>query len=909
MNTTLIAQLIATKLYPPALPIGAVARPRLFDGVGLIPHRPLTSVEAPAGFGKSTLLAQWREALAQDGTPAGWLSLDADDNPLPAFLPYLIAALQQVRPGLGGALFAQLMSAPEAAIGRLALASLINELAALRRPFVLFLDDFHLITNPEVHDFLGALVLRGPAALRLVVASRSTPPLPMARLRVSDAVWELTAADLRFTAGEAARFLRAIPSLTLAEGEADRLQSQTEGWVAGLRLASLSRRRREGATPAGDISGTDPTVTAFFMDDVLKGLPDEVQDFLVRTSMLDRLGAGVCDAVTGRADGGVILERLVRDNIFTLPADPERRWFRYHHLFAAFLRERARAALGPGVADLHRAAAAWFEAHGLAREAVQHTLAAGDMERAAEIIEARCLFEYLSFGLFKTYHGWMALLPDAVRRKRPLLALLHVWRDINDRNYRGASATLRTVEAELAARPELAAGPLALAGRVRLFDCLIAAYSGDMARFHAMAAALRDTMLDDGPFGQVDLDSILGYGQYNFGALDEAQRLSWIAHRRYDAIDCWWGLMHSKTTAGMSAAAAGRLEEATELFEAALALGRAHFDGSSYMVGLPSVLLGSMRYEREMLDLAEPLLRAGIMHDPEIDRVGLDERHVVGYGTLARLLAARGRGGDAFAVLDHGERFAFQTDNRRLILAVRTERARLFLNSGRVGEAQSESDRVMAQLAEESGRLPPLAWQVWEPAQILRAQINVARHRAAAALETLDRLAETAARQGRLRSLATIQAVQAMAQEALGARDEATRLLAASVATAATHGMVRCLADLGPDLAQLLGALAEPLALRAAAGGWSEHLRRIEAATGGEGRRFEGAAETPTDLLSDRERQVVRLVARGLSNRDIGTTLGIREQTVKTHLKNVFGKLAVSNRTQAAAAVRRLGLG
>ncbi len=913
----LIGQLITTKLHPPALPLGAVPRQRLIDGAGLVPQRPLTLVTAPAGFGKSTLLSQWHHGLLEEGVPAGWLSLDAEDDAPAPFMTYLVAALQQVRPSLGAGLFVQLLTAPPEELTALALPMLVNDLAGLRHPCVLFIDDFHLVRDPAIHGFIAALLRRRPAALRLVMAGRSTPPLPLARLRAADAVWEMTAADLRFTAPEAARFLHAIPALGLSGEEIERLQARTEGWAAGLRLAALSvgQGGRDAAWPE-EASGRDPAVTAFFMDEILRGLPASVQDFLVRTSILDRLGAGLCDAVTGRSDGAETLERLVRDNVFTLPVDPERRWFRYHQLFAEFLRERAHAVLGAELATLHRAASSWFERNGLAREAVRHALAAGDMESAAAIIEERCLSDYLSYGLFKTYHSWMALLPEAVRRRRPLLQLLHVWSHINDRDYAAADATLRRVEAQLPPDPGREEGPgaLRLAGRVRLFDCLNAAYSGDMARFALLCEELRETVLDDGPFGQVDLDSILSYGQLNFGSLDEAQRLTWKAHERYARIACWWGLIHSRSIAGMAALASGRLRDATRLFESSLQFARSHFEGASYMIGLPSVLLGATRYETGALDAAEPLLRAGIMQDPRVDRVGLDDRQVVGYGHLARLLATTGRAAEAFAILDRGEQFGFETDNRRLIVALRTERARLYLLAGRIGEAQAESDRVMAQLAEESGRMPPFAWQVWEPAQILRAQINLARRRTAAALDTLGRLAEAAQRQGRLRSLIVLRAALATGHAAQGAREDAGRLLAAALSAACERGFVRALVDLGPDFAQLLAMRFEPLARQAEGAGWLDGLRRLVAATGAEPAGGAGGAEpghgppAATDLLSDRERQVMQLVARGLPNRDIGSALGIREQTVKTHLKNVFAKLGVASRTQAAAALRAQGL-
>ncbi|MEQ9811916.1 MAG: LuxR C-terminal-related transcriptional regulator [Azospirillaceae bacterium] len=910
MATSAILPLIATKLRPPSLPAGVVARPRLFVGAGRLPQRRLTIVEAPPGFGKTTCLTQWHDALIADGVPACWLSLDSEDDGLPLFLAYLVGALQTIHPTFAKDALGQLLSAQESAVNRHAFGLLVNEMAAIDHPFVVFIDDFHVIANPQITEFLGKLALRGPTSMRLVIASRVAPGLPLSRLRMTDSLWEVGPRELRFTAEEIERFFAGHPDMTVEGLAAASLLRQTEGWVAGLRLASLSWHRLGGGNRL-EAFAASADVFDFFMDEVFRTLPEALQAFLVRTSRLDRMSAGVCDAIMGRQDSVAVLDLLVSRNIFTQPLDTDRTWFRYHALFSQFLRNRAQSLGQTAIAEIDSRAGAWFEANGHHREAVRHLLAAGEMERAAAIIESRCLFDYLSYGLFDIYHGWLASLPDAVLNARPLLMLLHVWRDINSRNYERADRTLRDVEQRLDRTQADTGSPLRLLERVRLFDCLVAAYSGDMARFHALTESLGGTVIDDGPFGQVDLDSILGFGHLHFGALDRSLDLTWRAHGKYKAIDCYWGLVHSKAIAGMATLARGRVVEAETYFQDALEIARANFASTSYMVGLSSVLLGLVRYECDGIADAEALLRSGALGTAEIDRAGLDDRHVVGYVTLSRLLAATGRAAEAMTVLDRGDSFALETGNVRLSLAIRNERARLFLLAGRLGEAQRESDHLMAGLAEQSGRLPPLVWQVWEPAHAVRVLINVSRRRFSAALEALKPLLDRAVREERLHSVAVLQALTGIAQSGQGLRKEAARSLSQALRIGADCGIARSLVDLGPDFTQCLSLHAEALGLRAANEGWADFLQAIERLAGAKGGGIalgdDRGAPTLYDLLSERERQITGLVARGLTNREIGLALGIREQTVKTHLKNVFSKLSVRNRTQAAEKARQIG--
>ena len=411
--------LVATKFHVPRA--GFVPRPqllaRLAEGVG----RGLTVVCTPAGFGKTTLLGDW--ARRSRGR-AAWLSLDAGDNDPARFWRYVAAALARARPGVDAPVVALLRGPQQPPLEAVATA-VINELSSLpgERGVVLILDDYHLVEAPPVHESVAFLLDRLPLGLRLVLSSRADPPLPLARLRARGQLAELRAADLRFTVAETAAFLREVSGLDLPAASVAALQDRTEGWAAGVQLAALSLRAQ--ADPAGFIAtfaGSHRYVLDYLTGEVLAGQPEQVLRFLLETSVLDRLCGPLCDAVTDRTGSQEMLEELDRANLFVVPLDEVRHWWRYHHLFADLLRarlERERPAALPG---LHHAAAAWHEKHGFADEAVRHAIAAGETAWAARLVE-RHVEALLRRGEGATLDRWLSALPAESIRARPRLCL------------------------------------------------------------------------------------------------------------------------------------------------------------------------------------------------------------------------------------------------------------------------------------------------------------------------------------------------------------------------------------------------------------------------------------------------------------------------------------------------------
>ena len=438
--------LIATKLHVPAPRRELVERPRLVDRLAMRDLPPVTIVSAPAGFGKTTLLADWFARTRSAGQRVTWLSLDARDNDPTVFLSYLIAAVGAIDDGIGSTALGLLRSAEPT---QTVLASLVNDLAASPEDLAIVLDDHHVIHSREVHDALGFLVDHLPRQVHLVIAGRSDPPLPLGRLRARGDLLEIRAADLRFTDGEAADYLNDSMGLRLDEGDVTTLETRTEGWIAALQLAALSMQGRVDPSEfIASFAGDDRFVVDFLGEEVLEHQPEEIRSFLLETSILDRFTAEACDAVTRRADGAAMIERLDRANLFLVPLDARRRWYRYHHLFADVLRARLLADDPASVLELHRRASRWWEDEGDVEAAVMHALAGEDHERAAALIEAAAP-RLRQNRQDETLRTWLEALPDELYVDRPVLAMALVGARVITHDPTGVERLLQLVETSL----------------------------------------------------------------------------------------------------------------------------------------------------------------------------------------------------------------------------------------------------------------------------------------------------------------------------------------------------------------------------------------------------------------------------------------------------------------------------
>src|SRR5919112_590390 len=477
--------LLTTKLAVPSTRVSLVPRSRLSERLeeGLGPK--LILVSAPAGFGKSTLLGAWASELSGSGRPMAWYSLDSADNDPAQFWRYFFTAIDLLQPGSGKTALA-LLDSPQASPIEAILTTLLNELVDLSTDSVLVIDDYHLIESQTIHEALTFLIDHLPPRMHLVIATRMDPPLPLPRMRVRGKLTELRAADLRFTPEEAATFLNQVMGLELSAEDTAELEGRTEGWIAGLQMAALAMR--DHADVSGFIAaftGSNRHVVDYLAEEVLARQPEELRTFLLKTSVLDRMCAPLCNAVTGHADGQTTLERLEHANLFVIPLDDERHWYRYHHLFADVLRQRLHQAHAELVPDLHQRAGGWFEEEGLVPEAIHHALAARDWERAIRLIGSSGMTVVLS-QQGQTLLGWIDKIPEELGRERPVLCTIRALALAFSNRPDAAEASLQQAERCLRGKP-ITDEARTISGRAAVIRAAIARFSGDLQRCVALS--------------------------------------------------------------------------------------------------------------------------------------------------------------------------------------------------------------------------------------------------------------------------------------------------------------------------------------------------------------------------------------------------------------------------------------
>jgi LuxR family transcriptional regulator, maltose regulon positive regulatory protein len=906
-------RLLATKLHVPGARPGFLARPRLLQRLTEGTAGALTLVCAPAGFGKTSLLGDWARRSRQS---VAWLSLDRADSDPARFWRYVAAALDEPRPGVAqrvDALF-QGGQPPLEAV----LAVLVNQLVEEPDQVVLVLDDYHLVEAAPVHDGLAGLLERLPTPLRLVLASRADPPLPLARLRAGGQLVELREADLRFSAEETAALLRTAVGPELPEAAVAALGDRTEGWAAGLQLAALSLQGQAdiSAFVAG-FSGSHRFVLDYLTAEVLDRQPEPLRTFLLETSLLARLSGPLCDAVTRRADSQELLERAERANLFLHPLDEVRGWWRYHHLFADLLGVRLRQERPDRVEELHRAAAAWHEAQGLADDAIGHALAAGDATWAARLIERQvdaCLLRWEG----ATLQRWLAALPAELVDSRPRLSL--------------AQARLALISGRL----EAIEGPLDAAERGAA-DAADEPYEPSVGRAASMMANLPAAIaLQRAGLAHLrgDADQMMASARRALAALGEGEWMLESFTRMVLAVGEWLTGRPAEAEAALASSIAGwqaasrrvpaaaalgyhylglvqrdqgRLEAALATYREALAVAAEPDAPAPQIAGVAQVGMAGVLYERDELDAALACATDGIALC----------RHLVytvplatGLVTLARIRQHRGDQAGALDAIGEAERVQPSPEVVGLLNPAPAERARLALARGEVDAAVGWA-RARGLGAGDEPSYPR------EREYLVLARVLLARQAPEQALGLLDRLYARAAAQGRTGSVIEVRALQALARAAGGDQAGARAGLADALALAAPEGYLRVLVDEGPPMAALLRELVgrrqeRPAAADAVPRDYRARLVEAFEQAGLPVRlpvRRGGVVVTGlVEPLSARELEVLRLLAVGAPNRAIARQLVVTLDTVKRHVSNVFGKLEVANRTQAVARARELGL-
>jgi LuxR family maltose regulon positive regulatory protein len=907
--------LLATKLHIPRPRPNFLARPRLLERLAHGTARELTLVCAPAGFGKTSLLGEWARGSRR---PVAWLSLDQGDSDPARFWRYLAAALDGLRAGIHQQVAALLQGVQQPPLEAV-LTVVVNELVALPDEVVLVLDDYHLVEAPSVHDSLAFLLERLPAQLRLVLASRADPPLPLARLRARGQLTELREADLRFTAEETAALLREATGLELPAGSVAALAARTEGWVAGLQLAGLSLSGH--ADPAGFVAtftGSHRYVLDYLTEEVLARQPDHLVGFLLETSVLERLSGPLCEAVTGRADSQQLLEQVERANLFLVPLDEVRGWWRYHQLFADLLRARLQQADPDRLADLHRAAATWSEAHALGDDAIRHALAAGDPGWAARLIERHLEEQILRRSEAATMARWLAALPDEVVRARPRLclgqAISALLRGRADQAEPLIQAAERAFEqtADEPYQPSVGRAASILAN----VPAVTAVARADLARLRGdpdrEAAFARQALAQ-----LTDLDGLLlgSFARYHLamadwlgGRLTRAERalVDVVAERaaageRYLAVRAGHDLGHVQQ-------AQGRLGAALRTYQHGLQIAAEPGHVPLPAAGMAHLGLAEILYQRGELDAA---LRHATEGVALCRQLAYTPPLATGLAMLAWIRLAQGDQAGALDAIDQAEEVMPGPGMVDLLNPVPALRARLLLTQG---------DLLTARRWIRQRALSPLDRPDYprERAYLLLARLLLAEQTPEPALRLLGQLHQLATSQERTGSLIEVQVLQALALAAAGDEPAALAALSEALTLAAPEGYLRVFVDEGAPMATLLGKLATtPAKAQAVAAARlpRAHLGRLLEAFEQDGlavlpRPRPGGAVVAGLVapLSARELEVLRLLAAGEPNQAIAEELVISLETVKRHVTHVLDKLGAANRTQAVARARELGL-
>jgi LuxR family maltose regulon positive regulatory protein len=876
--------LLQTKLYTPPIRPEIVARPRLIDQLDTGFHRTLTLVSAPAGSGKTTLLSRW---MRQSQAPAAWLSLDTDDNDAARFWSYLVAALQILDPDLGRETL-QLLHAPQQPSARAILTLLLNDLGAIPGRAILVLDDYHLISNPAIHEGITFLLEHLPPTLHVVIAARADPPLPTHRLRARGQMTDVRFDDLRFTTAEAMAFLNAAMGLDLRVDDVEALATRTEGWIVGLQLAALSLRDRADAHAfIATFSGGHHYVLEYLVEEVVHRRPQPVQQFLVQTSILDRLCGPLCDAVISGTDSAAVLADLHRRNLFIVPLDDTHHWYRYHHLFADLLRNLLRKTASPElIRELHRRACSWYEQNGIASGAVNHALAAEDFERTAQLIE-RYSLDMVIRGELATLLRWINALPEAVAHNRPWLCIHQAWPLTFAGDMDGVERLLQQVES-LVPPDDLTAERAEVLGHVAAMRAMLAVMRGDMARALAFARQADTLLSPDDLIPRAIVLYAFASGYYAVGDLAQATTVLEEEVGLGRAAGNIWTIVRTMCDLADLRIVEGRLQNAIDLCRKALRLaeerGAQHFG----TVGYAWVKLGEVLAQRGDLATARDHIIKGV------DLMqGWQQPYEMagGYTALSTVLQALGDAGGAREALEHAEEIQVRHPNYFKVSHL--------VDVCRVGLVLAQDGPEAAWLAARTARLGDVDAPVFrEREQIAMARVLVAQEAWEEVRPLLARMAEDAEAGGRLGRLVEILTLQAAAYQQLGDIPTALTALERAIAIAAPEGYARIFVEGGAPLADLLRRITPRSIVPDVVQRW----------VGAHGTGEAMPASPLTEPLTDRETEVLHLLGAGYTNQAIADALFVTINTVKKHTNNIYGKLGVHSRTQAVVSAQDLGL-
>jgi LuxR family maltose regulon positive regulatory protein len=893
--------LLTTKIVVPRVPRGLIDRPRLFELFEVAPSRQLILIKGPAGFGKTSLAIAWAERLRKAGSQVAWLALDADDDEPARFLYYIVHALRRACNSVGVAalgLTSETFLVPLPTI----VTTLLNELAELEDEIYLFLDDYHCITHPAIHEAMSFFLANAPSNFHLVVVARSDPPLTLVRMRAQNRLLEIDSASLRFDLEETRHFIENELAVGVSPSDLKALQSTTEGWAAALRIAasSLAPGKQNFAQYVRTLSGASRHI-GDYLEGMLASLPEEMAQYMLRTSILDRLTAPLCRAVTGSDASQELLESIASRQLLLEPLDLDGRWFRYHPLLAEYLSQKLQTRFAEEVPELHRRAYQWCASGELWADAVKHAIAAGDTDQAVAYI-ANCAMPLVRKGDLLTLLNWQRKLPKELMRGQIKVKLAIAWGMALVMRFEQALDLLGEIEQDVSTDGS---------GKAKdaIWECqairsVVAAQQDDSQTAFSLAEACFSQRSIDHRISNV-LSNVIRYCHWKAGNFEQLYATPWFRFSNEQDKRHVFNVVYRYCLLGLAEGEQFRLDVAERHFADAMRLAEDAVGPQSSSAALCAPLIAQIRYEQGRVDEAEAMIEDRL---PIINATAFLDSVLTCYRVLVRTAQLRGNVERAYALLEQGENLGYERQWDRLIAAAVLERARLYLREGRLAEGSA----CLVRLERLASALPcpsPCAWSDIHHYRALGSvHLAVAQNRLEDAVAALNKLLREV--EGGQRNYFGLRLRLLLATVLLGANERASALetFNGALTVAARAGVFQTILDQGPEMATML-CEARKDAERTHA---KERLSHIDRLLAGWRSYYQFQPEQEeggtAESLSSRECNVLELIAQGQSNKDIARSLGIAPETVKSHVKNIFIKLSVDKRAHAVARAQTLGL-
>jgi LuxR family maltose regulon positive regulatory protein len=891
--------LLITKLTIPPTRPGVVSRPRLIAVLDSSLSSKLTLISAPAGFGKTTLIIDW---LTRCDSPGAWFQLDDADSDVQRFLTYLITALQTIAPSIGEGILGAIQSTEPPSVEWI-LTDIINEIAAVSDDCMLVLDDYHLINSEAVDNVLTFLLDHSPPQLHLVIVTRQDPQLPLARLRARNQLTELRASDLRFTISETAEFLNQVMSLDLSTEDIAALETRTEGWIAGLQLAAISMQGREDAPSfIQSFTGSHHYVLDYLIEEVLHKQPADIQDFLLKTAILDRLTGPLCDALTGLENGQTTLEGLEQANLFLSPLDEERCWYRYHHLFADLLRQRLYREQSQHVSKLNQRASTWYEHHNDLPQAIHYALTADDIDNAIRLIE-KAAYDALARGELRSILNWVNQLPDTALEGSPTLLIYYQWALLLTGQFSKVGVNLHLTDGfitDLQTADDKTRRTIL--GLLYGLKEILALWQLDFDHGFELARQARECLPEDS-WCRGYCAIVEGAGYFALGDLNSSERVYTEAFAVGQAANHLMVTVSAACNLAYILELRGQPKQAFERYQSLFP--HIEMEGKAFPVaGYVYGDIAKILYEFNDLDSAREHLEKGIKL---CQRLADGRAEMIEHSFLVRVQLALGDYAGARASIEAARQANPSPETVFDLRGGEYPEIRLWLKEDRLSE-------IEAWLSTEELRIDALSNFKEKLIRTMHARTMIAIGAAqsdstylTSAVALLDQLMVLAEGEGWYSKLLEILVLKAMAHYVMKDPDQALPALERALILAEYRGFVRIFVDEGPPMAALLHeALSRGI--------MPDYVRRLLAAfPEGEPKSDEPARQQASDAhwiepLSERETEVLQLMAVGLSNPEIAERLFLSVHTIKVHARNLYSKLGVHNRTQAVTTAQQIGI-